>query len=350
MSTLTSLKKLFQLIENKRFHYLHKKEALTIYNEFSKVKNAISKLDRKKADDYAIEVLGSKRFAPWLYVYTINAGVFKEGWIPDNYYREIVVPKVQGAHGQLSFSNMITNSFFETTLFPDQAYSANGKWISKDKKLLKHADLADVFFEQSDKIVFKKDNSLKGKGVYCFSKINFNSDEINELGNGVVQNFIHQHAFFKQFCASALTTLRITTVVNATNTIEVRASYIKFGRAGETHVNGKAQIAVAVDCNTGELAEFGHLSNWSSTNVHPDSKERFKNKIIPKYREAIELCKELHENVPYIGCIGWDVAIDEEEKIHIIEWNGFHNDIKYSEMTQGPCFLNLGWENLWKTH
>ena len=52
--------------------------------------------------------------------------------------------------------------------------------------------------------------------------------------------------------------------------------------------------------------------------------------------------------VPFAICIGWDMIIDTNNEIQIMEWNGSHNDIKFSEATQGPCFSNLGWDKLWK--
>lgn len=42
-------------------------------------------------------------------------------------------------------------------------------------------------------------------------------------------------------------------------------------------------------------------------------------------------------------CIGWDVTLDDQENVRIMdmEWNAGHNDIKFSEATQGPCFSDL---------
>ncbi len=34
---------------------------------------------KKRCDEYATEVLGAKKFAPWLYVYTVAQGQFHEG-------------------------------------------------------------------------------------------------------------------------------------------------------------------------------------------------------------------------------------------------------------------------------
>src|SRR5690625_1937623 len=57
---------------------------------------------RSQADEYAVDVLGSKRFAPWLYVYAATAGEFREGWIPDNYYMSVVLPAIEGRYAGLS--------------------------------------------------------------------------------------------------------------------------------------------------------------------------------------------------------------------------------------------------------
>jgi hypothetical protein len=32
------------------------------------------------------------------------------------------------------------------------------------------------------------------------------------------------------------------------------------------------------------------------------------------------------------------------DNVQVMEWNGFHNDIKFSEATQGPCFADLGFQ------
>ncbi len=43
------------------------------------------------------------------------------------------------------------------------------------------------------------------------------------------------------------------------------------------------------------------------------------------------------------------MVINKDSKVQIMEVNGRHNDIKYHEATEGPCFADLGWDKLWKT-
>src|SRR5688572_16788022 len=47
-----------------------------------------------RADEYARDVLGSLLYAPWLRVYALLSGEFREGWIPDNYYTKVVITQI----------------------------------------------------------------------------------------------------------------------------------------------------------------------------------------------------------------------------------------------------------------
>jgi hypothetical protein len=348
MTTAKTVKTLLKTIENKRYHFLHKRNALMVQNKIAKKKGPLSVKNKKLADEYAVEVLGSRRYAPWLYVYTVWAGEFKEGWIPDNYYGGIVVPQLQGEYGKISFGNMMGNTFYNTELFPDIGYFVNGKWLSKDLQLVPESDIEGLIFDAYDEVVFKLDNSLKGRGIYLFDKSSFDIARIISLGNGVFQYRVQQHPFFDIFSSGALATVRITTVIDQANEVSFRSSFLRLGRSGQTHVNSNSLVSVPIDTETGILGTEGNLQDWSVTTVHPDSGQPFQGKRIPQFEKMVQLGLTLHKKTPYIGAIGWDIAIDQNEQLHMLEWNGYHNDIKYGEMTQGPCFTDLGWEKLWK--
>jgi hypothetical protein len=53
-----------------------------------------------------------------------------------------------------------------------------------------------------------------------------------------------------------------------------------------------------------------------------------------------------HARTPLVRCIGWDMTVDHEGGVQILEWNGGHRNIKFTEATQGPCFADLGWTKL----
>ncbi|WP_282162209.1 sugar-transfer associated ATP-grasp domain-containing protein [Ulvibacterium marinum] len=345
----TLAKKSIAMLDAMWHHVIHRNLANSALRSVERQKGKTNRKLLKLAGEYAYEVLGSKVYAPWLYVYTAVKGSFEEGWIPDNYYRQIIVPKLQGEYGKLSLTKLHSNSYFKTYRFPDLAYFVNGQWLSKDLQVFKIGELENVIFSEGDRVVFKRDQSFQGKGVHLIKKESFTIEEIGQLGNGVVQKYIGQHPFFNDFGTWTTATIRLTTVVSLDSQASCRTAYLRIGRLGETHVQSRSQVKVGIDINSGELAEYGHLSDWRSITGHPDTRIAFTNKTIPHFNEAMTLCKELHAKVPYIGSIGWDVAIDGDGEAHILEWNGYHNDIKYSEATQGPCFADLGWEDLWRT-
>jgi hypothetical protein len=50
--------------------------------------------------------------------------------------------------------------------------------------------------------------------------------------------------------------------------------------------------------------------------------------------------------MPFVRCIGWDLTVDDQGAVQILEWNGGHTGIKITEATQGPCFADLNWHLL----
>jgi len=42
--------------------------------------------------------------------------------------------------------------------------------------------------------------------------------------------------------------------------------------------------------------------------------------------------------------VGWDVAINREGAVELVEWNAGHCGITLTEAVTGPHFRNLGWE------
>ncbi|WP_254700243.1 hypothetical protein [Trinickia violacea] len=234
------------------------------------------------ADTYARDVFGDVLYAPWLRVYAVFSGTFKEGWIPDNYYGGVVVPSMKGWYGKIFALKPLRRSIFDSDAFPDRAYFVNGLFLTAQNVVVSERAIEDIVFRQSEKIVFKLDGTGQGKGVFIFDRSTFSVDAIKALGNGVMQRFIRQHAWLDRFASKPVATLRFTTVVDDAGAISIRACFLRLGRAEDTHVHTASEICVPVDMSTGELSREGYLSN----------------------------------------------------------------DVKFGEATQGPCFSDLKWERL----
>ena len=334
------------------WHFKLKRSNSRALKALKKIEGYRGKLNpkfRKLSDEYAKEVLGNKAFSPWLYVYSAIQNDFKEGWIPDNYYQKEVIPTLNGDYGKIADRNFITPFLFPKAETLDVAYFINGKFCTPQSNIIDPKDLGEHLFKKHDKIIYKLENSRRGKGIFILKKDNFDSSiyQSQSYGNGVFQKFITQHPFFSEFANKSVATIRVTTTSDPKGNISAKASYIRFGRNKDTHIKSKSAISVPVDINTGELHTKGYM-NWAEIEAHPDSNVSFHKKTIPHFKKCVDKAIEMHRVIPYMGCLGWDLTVDDLEQVQLIEVNGFNNGIKLSEATTGPCFKDLNWENLWK--
>lgn len=305
---------------------------------------------KRQCDEWAQDVLGWKGYAPWLYVYASVAGEFKEGWIPDNYYGKVVLPAINGSSRLLAPIKTLSKRLFDSEYFPDIAYSINGRLVTSTYEPLSRKSMKSwIFADGREKVIFKCESSRQGKGVAIFTKDTFSIDSIMEMGNGVFQNYIVQHPLFSEISPQSVASLRITTILDASGKSEVRAAYLRVGSGSDTIVKSASHIRIPIQKKTGQFSEIGYTTKWIEIDRHPDSNFVFANRQIPCYEDCINITTSLHAQFPYAQCIGWDVVVDSMNHVSIMEWNAHHNDIKFSEAVNGPCFADLGWEKLWKT-
>jgi hypothetical protein len=298
-------------------------------------------------DSYAIEVLGSHVYSPWLYVYSAFCGEFKEGWIPDNYYGSVVVPKYNsGEYGRLSSLKSLNRTIFKSDVFPDMLSYVNGVFLDVDNQHVTPATVSKLLFSKQDRVVFKLDSSRQGRDIYFYDKHNFSLEQVKHLGNGVFQKFVHQNPVFDQFTSKSVATIRITTTFSDEGTVAVCACYLRFGSGNDTHVQSRSHVRVPVNIVSGQLSECGYDTRWLPLPSHPDSKAHFDGVFVPNFPECIRIASQLHSQAPFARCIGWDLTVDDLNLVHVLEWNAEHNDVKFSEATQGPCFIHMNWHLL----
>ncbi|MUH35601.1 hypothetical protein D9O36_07100 [Zobellia amurskyensis] len=334
---------------DRRYHYLQNNLANKALKEIEKDRGILDTKLKKTANAYAIETLGWKGYSPWLYVYSAIKGSFKEGWIPDNYYGKVVIPTIQGDYGKISFLKPLCNRILKEEVSPEIASFINGFWFDKNLKPIARQLLKKLIFSNNEKIVCKLDQSYQGRGVFLLKQNTFDLDLLEKKGNCVLQKYIEQHPFFNEFMSHSVATIRLTTVVDNENRISLRAGYVRFGRANETHVQSSNHIRVPLGLRNGTFYAEGYLPDWKTSTVHPDSGVSFSHKTIPQYNECVQLAIKLHGQLPMVRSIGWDFTIDKENRPVLMEWNGYSNDIKFSEATQGPCFKDLNWHLLNKS-
>ena len=327
-------------------HYADVRDATRILKSVESYKGKTVTRDLRLCDEYAMEVLGHKHFAHWLYVYTAVSGRFKEGWVPENYYGSVVVPKLQGRYGRIADLRGLNAVMLQSEAFPDVLAYVNGIFFDTAYRFVSPDAVKEQLFKGHARVVFKLDNSLQGKGIHSFTRESFRIEQITRLGNGLFQRVIQPHRLFAKFAKQSVATLRITTVYKDNGEVSVRACHLRMGSGDETHVQSKTEIRVPINLESGTFHEVGYTAEYREIKIHPTSQVAFAGNVIPVFKACVDTVTELHQKTPYTRCIGWDVTVDQEANVRLLEWNAEHNGIKFSEATQGPCFADLGWERL----
>lgn len=347
-SIITQTKQCIDLLKGIRYNNNHAKLAKSILRIVESMHGKTDPKLIKQSNTYAREVLGWKGYAPWLITYSAIAGEFKEGWIPENYFGHVIVPKLQGEVGKTSFLKPLSRKIFASDVYPDLAYYVNGSYFDRNLQLASKENIKALLFQNDSKVVFKLNNSFQGRGIFVITAQAFDSYDFRALGEGVFQHYIRQHAFFDKIMPNSVATIRILTVLDNAGKASVRAAYLRVGREKDSHVKSNSQISIPIDLITGKLGECGYQQMCKKSTTHPDTGFAFNQQAIPDFQALIQLGLELQQQMAFVKCIGWDMVVDRESRIQVMEWNGFHTGIGFAELTQGPCFKDLGWEDLWK--
>jgi len=329
------------------YHRRHSQEARAALQGIEHDRGPTPPALLRRCNEYAADALGWSGYARWLHVYCAVAGEFREGWIPDDYYGEVVVPKVKRAYAKLSHLKALSGPLFRSEVFPDLAYRTHGALISRSYHPIRWQDLEELLFRTGERAVFKPDFSRQGRQIVFLTRASFDPAAAMRLGNGVFQRHIEQHPFFSALMPSSVATLRITTTIED-GTPTARTSFLRLGRTADTHVRSQTHVRIPVDVRNGRLATQGYLPTWHTIDRHPDTSVAFHDLKIPAYSECVSTALALHRQVPFVQCVGWDLVVDRHGEVKVIEWNSDHNDIKFSEATQGPCFRDLHWDTLWR--
>jgi len=300
----------------------------------------------RRCDEYAKEVFGDVRFGHWLKVFTAYNGKFKEGWIPPDYFADIVVPRLKG-HYRLTGRMSALNPFlFSEDLELNLGCYAGGRFFNQHGELLSLAVFESHLRASAREVVFKIDNSSRGESVFFLETDDIDLSRLRLHEMGLFQRRMFQHPILEQMCGRAVATLRVTTVVESDGSVSCRNVQMKVGRLDETHVV-EANIKISVD-EKGRMGRESLNWQWDIRTEHPDTGFVFEGVEVPGAVRAVEKAIKLHGDIRFVHAIGWDIGIDQKGNPQILELNTWNNGYKFGEAFDGPCFTGLGWEDLWR--
>ena len=294
--------------------------------------SVISRQVKKEIKAYARERYGSKAYWPYLAYYTELRGEFKRGWLPYDYYRYKILPRINPQHA----CEISENKTYDHRIFGDFAIRPlfvfiSGMFYDAEFKLLEEARIKEILAEYKDTIVVKEERGTHGLQVKVMDASEFAPDMLRKDLNYVIQPYVKQHESLSELYPHSVNTFRVTTYLRPDGTIIVKAVILRFGIDGSKLDNLSSGGQFIYFDEAGNPSRHAYnLMGLVQGEKHVNTGFAFADLKVPMFQEIKEQCVTAHQLYPYVRIIGWDVCVDEHGEPKLLEWNadnpGFHPD------------------------
>lgn len=140
--------------------------------------------------------------------------------------------------------------------------------------------------------------------------------------NFVIERKIETSDNLKTLNSSSCNTIRIHTYRSSVyQDIEFISAYIRIGRNGKVIDNASAGGITCQVTADGVLGDFPCTVNPYQKVVATDSGVLLAGYKIEKFDKMVETAIRAHSNIPLFGIIGWDVTMNKNGEVVIIEFN-----------------------------
>lgn len=168
---------------------------------------------------------------------------------------------------------------------------------------------------ESGKIVLKNSLGQCGIGIEVRNSKEFDRESLikrlKETGNDIVEDFIQQHQKLDQLSPSGLNTVRIITILNKNDEVEILGARLRITINSSVDNLAAGNIAAPIELETGIVHGPGVYSDITKEDEfkHPLTGVQINGFRIPFWKESLEMVKKAALLHPDNRSIGWDVAI-----------------------------------------
>lgn len=182
---------------------------------------------------------------------------------------------------------------------------------------LDHDDFK-TFVENQKQFILKPVFAARGHGIRIIKTNGYNDakKQIQTIFNNglkafVLEELIVQEQTMASFHPSSVNTLRIATL-RFDDRVEIIHPRIRLGRGNAVVDNaGSGGIIGNIDLKTG-LVYAACDKKGIKYDTHPDTGIKIVGFEIPRFKEALELVKQLSNVLPKVRYVGWDVALQDD--------------------------------------
>ncbi len=327
-------------------------------NEIKKIKQkrriqiqkqvTLTKEQKKQIDDLYKKYYGKKIKYNWHKEYYAISGVFDYRYFPELLY----IPKFEDLLNSPNYYNCLQdkNIIEFVSRSCDGVRSplvyvrcANGLLLDGNYNVISKEKAVDILSKIDSFFIKPSVGSNSGKDCKIINQDEFNNLKerlFEQYGKDfIIQELLHNSEDIAKLNKTSLNTFRVITYILDGNIYHMPLA-LKIGRNGH-FLDNAHQGGMFIGLN-----DEGYLDKQAATEFgekfleHPDSKVKFENYHIEGVDKIIEVAHKLQGMIPHVGCINWDLTINDKNEIILIEANIRGGGIWIVEMTGKAAFGN----------
>lgn len=275
----------------------------------------------------------------WMRIYKAEHG-FDPYFLCDHQYA-ILLRIVNKQSNWVTLNNKALTDVYMPKIPWPMAYlrRINKKFYNNEMKEINYEQAVGILQSTKGYVIKPATGTGGGKGVRIVDGF-LNKDEIRELFASydvdvVVQELIEQCEDLSRFNPTSVNTCRITTMNFGLE--QSFSAIFKVGRKNARVDNWNSSILIGMD-KSGCLYDYGfdvQLNRVEKSDVGI----AFAGNVIPQFDEMVKLTQGFHKMYfPNISVVGWDITVNKDGKIVVIETNLDFPGILGEQVCSGTFF------------
>lgn len=289
---------------------------------------------------------GVKPHINWYKKYYHLTGELDPHYIPDDIHHQYIVPYFDNqAYLRPMQDKNLYSILFSGVKQPETLYKrVSGTYCRNDFTPINKEDVYRFFEEPGHYIIKPTRDTGEGADISFFEAPATRAEVDQALKaygsiDYIVQRILIQHPDLAKFNATSLNSIRIITVV-LDGKPYILSSILRIGQAGSLVDNVSKGGYQAIILPDGTLAKnaYTHEGNAHRYVEQTASGVPFEGAKIPSWDKLQETVKNLATTLPHLKLIGWDLAVDENGEVVLIEFNCHFGQ---NQSTCGPTFGDM---------
>lgn len=283
----------------------------------------------------------------WCRYYSAKNGKFDPKYIPNTLY----YTKIDQYFNNRKLGYGFNDKNYYSLIFPDISQpktlvrKIDNLLYDESYKLITIDQAIQVISSEAEVIIKPSQESGSGRGI-AFYDTKANITEISELlknkkeKNYIVQAVVRQHPELERVHKNSLNTIRIVSII-LDNKVHILSSVLRMG-VDKSRIDNVTAGGISAKINeNGKLDKYAYTYySGEKTSVHPQGLV-FEDFTVPEFDVVIETVKKAAQYIGNFKLVSWDMAVDENSNVLLIEANMRKGGINLHQFDNGPLFGDL---------